>query len=176
MERVFGVTVWCSVSDAQCGTSDPPHVVAIPHPCRDMGVTIQGGSSGASGTVCTRSGPDIYTPSAWLRPSIAARPPSTSLQVVGQALPPMPGYAQHHALYCGQQDHWMNQAYQSPPSETITLEISALHEGGPHKGRMHGTPFGNICEGMKDIDAHATTPKLASIALNMITPKISTFC
>ncbi|KAI6017880.1 hypothetical protein EDC04DRAFT_2902414 [Pisolithus marmoratus] len=88
----------------------------------------------------------------------------------------MPGYAQHHALYHGQQDHWMNQAYWSPPPEMITLEISALHEGGPHKGHMCGTPFGNICEGMKDIDAHATAPELASIALNMITPKISAFC
>ncbi|KAI6042733.1 hypothetical protein EDC04DRAFT_2600622 [Pisolithus marmoratus] len=74
------------------------------------------------------------------------------------------------------QDRWMNQAYWSPPSETISLEISALHKGSPRKGHMHGTPFGCICEGMKDIDACATVPELVTTALAKLTPKISEFC
>ncbi|KAI6038017.1 hypothetical protein EDC04DRAFT_2604309 [Pisolithus marmoratus] len=138
----------CSVSDAQCGseTSDPPPVVAVLHPQREMAVTVLQGQQG---------GPDIHVPSAWQRPGKVVQLHPTDLQV---------------------QDHWMNQAYQSPSSKMISLEISALHEGGPRKGHMHGTPFGCICEGMKDIDACATTPELVTTALAKLTPKISNFC
>ncbi|KAI6137730.1 hypothetical protein EDD17DRAFT_1771276 [Pisolithus thermaeus] len=101
------------------------------------------------------SGPDIRVPSAWQMPGKAVQSRPTDSEV---------------------QDCWMNQAYWSPPSEMISLEISALHEGGPRKGRMHGTPFGCICEGMKDIDARTTAPELVTIALAKLTPKISKFC
>ncbi|KIK14795.1 hypothetical protein PISMIDRAFT_116386 [Pisolithus microcarpus 441] len=121
-------------------------------------------------------GPDVHTPSAWQKPGNVARPLHNSSQIVSPAFPPVSGYAQHHGLYYGQQDRWMNQAYRSPPSETITLEISALHEGGPRKGRMRGTPFGSICEGMKDIDARATAPELAALALAKISSKVTAFC
>ncbi|KAI6112962.1 hypothetical protein F5141DRAFT_1214280 [Pisolithus sp. B1] len=135
-----------SVSDAQCGTSDPAPVVAVPHPGREMAVAVLQGQ---------HSGPDIHVPSAWQMPGKAVRSCPTDSEV---------------------QDRWMNQGYRSPPSETISLEISALHEGGPQKGRMRGTPFGCICKGMKDIDARTTAPELVTIALAKLTPKISEFC
>ncbi|KIO08033.1 hypothetical protein M404DRAFT_135048 [Pisolithus tinctorius Marx 270] len=117
-----------------------------------------------------RSGPDIHVPSAWQVPRDVARIHPGECNVSSQV------QQQQHALYHAQQERWMNQAYRSPPSETITLEISALHEGGPRKGHMHATPFRSICEGMKDIDARATAPKLASIALAKVTGKIMAFC
>ncbi|KAG1888209.1 hypothetical protein F4604DRAFT_1674598 [Suillus subluteus] len=78
------------------------------------------------------------------------------------------GYTPHHAHYGTEYDRWAKLSYAPPPSQTISLEISAVHEGGNWKKGGRGTPFGSICEGKKDIDAQINTPGLIKIALDTI--------
>ncbi|KAI5988303.1 hypothetical protein F5J12DRAFT_930080 [Pisolithus orientalis] len=86
------------------------------------------------------------------------------------------GYTPQHALHASERERWARLSYCSPPVETIMLDISALYEGGTRKGHLHGTHFGNICEGKRDIDARITAPELVTLALTTIIPKVIAFC
>ncbi|KAG1833589.1 hypothetical protein F4604DRAFT_1605331, partial [Suillus subluteus] len=81
------------------------------------------------------------------------------------------GYSANHVMYGAEREHWAKQAYSTPPAETISLEISAVHEGG--NKRKGGR--GNICEGKKDIDAQSDAPQLITLALETVRPKILAF-
>ncbi|KIO02143.1 hypothetical protein M404DRAFT_28083 [Pisolithus tinctorius Marx 270] len=102
-----------------------------------------------------QTGPDVHVPSSW-RNFQDSRPPMHSEPPWNVVAVPC-GYTPNHALYGSE-------------------HISALYEGGSRRSRLHGTPFGSICEGKKDIDARITAPELVSIALTMIVPKIHAFC
>ncbi|KAI5985229.1 hypothetical protein F5J12DRAFT_787431 [Pisolithus orientalis] len=150
--------IWCSVSDVRHSCSDPPPVLAIAHSWMNTGIAKPQASPNTASSMLTTleglvaliiqkqgfkswvpghcSSPDIHVPSAWQVPCDMAQIHLGECNVLSQV------QQQQHALYHAQQDHWMNQVYQPPPSETISLEISALHEGGPQKGHMHATPFG----------------------------------
>ena len=52
------------------------------------------------------------------------------------------GYTHQHAQHASECEQWACLSYCAPPAETITLEISALYEGGARKSCLHGTPFG----------------------------------
>ncbi|KIK74940.1 hypothetical protein PAXRUDRAFT_515815 [Paxillus rubicundulus Ve08.2h10] len=85
-------------------------------------------------------GPNVHVPSAWNEPHGNARPiipPS-----LAPAFPPAVGYGPQHALYPSERECWAGLAHCPPPAETISLDVSAVYEGGPRKGRQHGTPFG----------------------------------
>ncbi|KAG9309217.1 hypothetical protein JVU11DRAFT_10932 [Chiua virens] len=85
------------------------------------------------------------------------------------------GYNANHLAYPAKRNQRAHVTYVSPVVETIMLSILALFDSGKH-GRLHGTPIGNICEGMRDIDACMTAPKLRELALNIIIPCILHFC
>ncbi|KAG9311681.1 hypothetical protein JVU11DRAFT_7918 [Chiua virens] len=85
------------------------------------------------------------------------------------------GYNPNHKAYAAEHNYWANRAYGCLPVETITLSITALHETGK-RGRQRGTPFGNICEGVKDVDARLTAPKLRVLALSTLVPCVQAFC
>ncbi|KAG1906481.1 uncharacterized protein F5891DRAFT_1181892 [Suillus fuscotomentosus] len=87
----------------------------------------------------------------------------------------LPGYSAHHTMYGAEWECWAKQAYSIPSAETISLEISAIHEGGNKRKGGHSVSFGNICEGKKDIDTQIDTPWLVTLALEMVRPKISAF-
>ncbi|KIJ61403.1 hypothetical protein HYDPIDRAFT_31274 [Hydnomerulius pinastri MD-312] len=122
-------------------------------------------------------GPDVYVPSAWNRQPPRSQPSTSPLAAPSHLpLPPAAvGYGAQHALYVSERERWSRLAYCPPPAETISLDITAVYEGGPKKGRQRGTPFGNICEGRKDIDARSTAPELAAIALSTVLPQIEAF-
>ncbi|KAG1858116.1 hypothetical protein F4604DRAFT_1684996 [Suillus subluteus] len=121
-----------------------------------------------------RAGPNVAIPSSWhhdnghvQRSHLAvyssglqgrdARPAAYSLG--------LPGYSANHVMYGAEREHWAKQAYSTPPAETISLEISAVHEGGNKRKGGRGVSFGNICEGKKDIDAQSDAPQLITLAL-----------
>ncbi|KAG1896357.1 uncharacterized protein F5891DRAFT_1247366 [Suillus fuscotomentosus] len=105
-----------------------------------------------------RAGPDIAVPSSW-----------------GSTNTGQPGYSANHAQYGAERERWAKQAYAVPPAETISLEVSAVREGGNRRKGAHGIPFGNICEGKKDVDARIDAPGLIALALDTIWPKIQAF-
>jgi hypothetical protein len=72
------------------------------------------------------AGPDITVPSSW-----------------GQSSSGAFGYSENHAHYGAQREHWAKLTYALPPMDTITLDISAVHEGGTQKNG-HGVPIG-VC-------------------------------
>ncbi|KAG2144402.1 uncharacterized protein EDB93DRAFT_1251643 [Suillus bovinus] len=69
----------------------------------------------------------------------------------------------------GSRGPWAKAAYSTPIAiaDTISLEISAIHEAGGRKKK-------NICEGKKDIDARMDAPGLMRLALDMVLPKLHT--
>ncbi|KAG2352477.1 hypothetical protein BDR07DRAFT_1480291 [Suillus spraguei] len=103
--------------------------------------------------VATSAGPDIAVPSSWAQP----------------------GYSVNHAQYGAERERWAKQAYAVPPAETISLEITAVREGGNRRKGARGIPFGNICEGRKDVDARIDAPGLITLSLDTILPKIQAF-
>ncbi|KIK90746.1 hypothetical protein PAXRUDRAFT_800503, partial [Paxillus rubicundulus Ve08.2h10] len=118
--------------------------------------------------------PNIHVPSAWNKPHGDAHPiipPSLT-----PAFSPAVGYRSQHALYPSENEHWASLVHHPPPVATISLDVSAVYEGGPRKGRQHGTPFGSICEGKKGVDACITAPQLVTPTLQTIVPRIQTFC
>lgn len=108
-------------------------------------------ASGPSGPHCPASmqppqppqmhrGPNVHIPSAWNEPHENTHPiipPS-----LAPAFPPAVGYGLQHALYPSEREHWVGLAHRPPPAEIISLDVSAVYEGGPRKGRQCGTPFG----------------------------------
>ncbi|KAG0692869.1 hypothetical protein DFH29DRAFT_881978, partial [Suillus ampliporus] len=100
------------------------------------------------------AGPDIAVPSSW-----------------GNTNAGQPGYSWGNT----NAERWAKQAYAVPPAETISLEVSAVREGGNRRKGARGIPFGNICEGKKDVDARIDAPGLIALALDTIWPKIQAF-
>ncbi|KAI6115138.1 hypothetical protein EV401DRAFT_2073755 [Pisolithus croceorrhizus] len=159
-----------SVSAAQSGAAvNPPRVVALPPPPpKSLQSAIQSIiQRHAVEQAQVPRGPNVHIPSAWK--NTHPEPPQN-------LYPAAPCYTPNHTLYASEHQRWARASYCSPPVETITLDISALHKGGPRRNRLHGTPFGSICEGKKDINAHITAPDLMAIALSTIIPKIHAFC
>ncbi|KAG1869626.1 hypothetical protein F4604DRAFT_1927030 [Suillus subluteus] len=115
-----------------------------------------------------RSGPDIAIPSSWHANTMQSLP--VPYQAAGQ-----PGYSANHAHYGTEQQCWAKQIYAVPPAETISLEISVVREGGNKRKGTRGIPFGNICEGKKDLDARIDAPGLIALALDTILPKVQAF-
>ncbi|KAG1883960.1 hypothetical protein F4604DRAFT_1919765 [Suillus subluteus] len=115
-----------------------------------------------------RSGPDIAIPSSWHANAMQSLP--VPYQVAGQ-----PGYSVNHAHYGAEQQCWAKQIYAVPPAETISLEISVVREGRNKRKGARGIPFGNICEGKKDVDTCIDAPGLMALALDTILPKVQAF-
>ncbi|KAG1730901.1 hypothetical protein EDB19DRAFT_2010419 [Suillus lakei] len=84
------------------------------------------------------------------------------------------GYSVNHTQYSTEHERWVKLSYALPPTETITLDISAIHEVGAWK-KGHWLAIGNIWEGKKDVAAHIDAPELMDIAFDTILPKILTF-
>jgi len=126
-------------------------------------------------------GPEITVPSSWGLPQDMTHANRSS----GAS-----GYSENHANYGAQRERWAKLAYALPPMDTITLDISAVHEGGVRK-KGHGVPIGvclvystslslthksqNIREGKRDVDARIDAPGLIEIAFDTVLPKILTF-
>ncbi|KAG2335888.1 hypothetical protein BDR05DRAFT_1006358 [Suillus weaverae] len=111
------------------------------------------------------TGPDIAVPLSWGQPqnmAHAAQPSHSS------------GYSVNHVQYSTERECWAKLSYALPPMETITLNISAVHEVGAWK-KGHWVAIGNIREGKKDVDACIDAPGLMDIAFDTILPKILTF-
>jgi len=88
----------------------------------------------------TRAGPNVMIPSSWYRNAHVQQPnPSPAYSAV---LPV--GYSANHVLYGAERERWAKQAYSIPPAETISLEISAVREGGNKRKGGRGIPFG-VC-------------------------------
>ncbi|KIK77834.1 hypothetical protein PAXRUDRAFT_17241 [Paxillus rubicundulus Ve08.2h10] len=66
-------------------------------------------------------------------------------------------------------------AHCPPSAETISLEISAVYEGGVRKKGARGNAIGSICEGLKDIDVMSMAFELATIALETVVPRIKAY-
>ncbi|KAH0826042.1 hypothetical protein J3R83DRAFT_7452 [Lanmaoa asiatica] len=124
------------------------------------------------------TGPDIYAPAAWSADSCIPTNPVSLPGSSRSIMPPPAGYSKHHASYSNSLDYWSHLARTPGTSlaETIILNILALHEGGQRRGRLHGTPFGNIIEGKKGIDAQITAPGLVAVARQTLDPHIIAFC
>jgi hypothetical protein len=86
-----------------------------------------------------RVGPNVSIPSSWHRNAHVQRP-------VGHAAG-LPGYSSNHVLYGIEREHWAKKAYASPPAETISLEISAVREGGNKRKGGRGVAFG-VCNNL----------------------------
>jgi len=147
-------------------------------------------------------GPDIHVPSAWQNLPSRTSPQNINInhaQVPNQFHLALPsnvsiGYRAQHAQYSSEWDCWACLSYCPPSTEMITLDITAIHEGGTRKGCLWGTPFGmnnvtfsfsstyfnhklqSICEGKQDIDARVTASKLVAIVLSTLIPNIKMFC
>ncbi|KAG0709186.1 hypothetical protein DFH29DRAFT_870203 [Suillus ampliporus] len=116
------------------------------------------------------AGPDIAVPSSWGNTNAGQPGYSWGNTNAGQ-----PGYSVNHVQYGAERECWAKQAYAVPPAETISLEVSAVREGGNRRKGARGIPFGNICEGKKDVDARIDAPGLIALALDTIWPKIQAF-
>jgi len=100
--------------------TNPPRVVATSH-------ALQG---------ISRSGPDVAVPTAWQQsPSMAT---SNFKSYSSQGGPQM-GYSSNHAIYASERERWSKMAYMGPPAETISLDISAIHDAGPKRKNGRGT-------------------------------------
>jgi hypothetical protein len=62
------------------------------------------------------TGPDVAIPSSWGQPQDNPGRPSGS------------GYSVNHTQYSTERERWAKLSYALPPIETITLDISAVHE------------------------------------------------
>ncbi|KIN97073.1 hypothetical protein M404DRAFT_32663 [Pisolithus tinctorius Marx 270] len=109
-------------------------------------------------------GPNIHVPSAMAPPGAGTSLPAGSV-----------GYTLQHLQYAVRHEHWQRVAHCPPPAKTISLEVLALYESGVRKKGLRGNPIGNICEGLKDINALASAAELVDITLRTITPCIQAF-
>jgi hypothetical protein len=125
-------------------TINPPAVVAIPH----RHPVYKGSMMGPPPIpvphrmVHTRgtTGPHIAVPGQWHHTSESA---AGTLRAGGHSAVGL-GYTAQHVQYGTERERWAKMSYVMPPAETISLEISAVHEGpGRRKGR-HGVSFG-VC-------------------------------
>ncbi|KAJ8586860.1 hypothetical protein M405DRAFT_843570 [Rhizopogon salebrosus TDB-379] len=168
-----------SVNAAQRKSSvNPPAVVAIHHSQvhRDHG-RLMGPPPVPHHTslpVSSTTGPHVIVPGPWQHTSTGTHHSSNGRghSAVGR------GYTANHVQYGTERERWAKMSYVVPPAETISLEISAVHEGPGRRRAGRGVPFGdiqNICEGKKDVDARIDAPGLIEIALDTVLPKIQSF-
>ncbi|KIK77273.1 hypothetical protein PAXRUDRAFT_17625 [Paxillus rubicundulus Ve08.2h10] len=118
-----------------------------------------------SGTPLSK-GPQVHVPSAW-----SAVPAGSAPLSAGST-----GYRAQHLQYALQCNYWAHAAHCTPSAEMISLDISALYEGGSRKKGPRRNQIGNICKGLKDINALITAPEFISLALETITPRIRAHC
>jgi hypothetical protein len=134
-------------------TINPPAVVAIPHHCPAYRGTVMGPppmpvphhTVHTSGT----TGPRIAVPGPqWQHASAGHGTPSRYFSDAGghsAASSIGPGYSAHHVQYGTERERWAKMSYVMPPAETISLEISAVHEGPGRRKAGRGVPFGVCC-------------------------------
>lgn len=69
------------------------------------------------------SGPNVAIPTSW-QGSAASAAPSRPV-----------GYSSHHGMYAAERQRWAKAAYSTPIAiaDTISLEISAIHEASGRK-------------------------------------------
>ncbi|KAG1804148.1 hypothetical protein EV424DRAFT_1432813 [Suillus variegatus] len=82
------------------------------------------------------------------------------------------GYTVNHAAYASEREHWSKLSYVGSLAETISLDISVVHDAAPKRKGSRGTPIANIREGKKDIHAQIDAPGLIKITLDTVLPKI----
>jgi len=138
------------------------HVVAGPHP--PPPVIAMGGSTGPvlappagyyipfPPSQNPGIGPDVRIPSSWQNHSVsnAQAGPSIpsgyffsivfTLQNVNSSIPNS-GYSSSHGAYAAERQHWAQLEFAPPPTEKISLEITAVHKGGPRR-KIHGAMIG----------------------------------
>jgi len=83
-------------------------------------------------------GPNVNVPSTWQRP---IQPSSSNSQAMGSRAS---GYSSHHAHYGSERERWAKLSYAIPAAQTISLEISAVHEGGVRRKGSRGITIG-VC-------------------------------
>jgi hypothetical protein len=99
--------------DTLIATVNPPRVIATSH-------GLQGG----------RSGP------------ILAIPTSSSWNQTSHGLGVPVGYTANHAAHASQREYWSKLSYtMGSHAETISLDISAVHDAGPKRKGSRGTPI-----------------------------------
>jgi hypothetical protein len=99
-------------------------------------------------------GPNVNVPSTWqhhgpIQPSQSSGsryltqslPSSSNPQAVGTRTS---GYSAHHAHYGSEHERWRKLSYAVPPAQTISLEITAVHEGGVRRKGSRGITIG-VC-------------------------------
>ncbi|KIK74233.1 hypothetical protein PAXRUDRAFT_791481 [Paxillus rubicundulus Ve08.2h10] len=153
-------TIQQSVNAAQRKSMvNPPPVIAVPQ---------QHHSGGPDQPLWTRiPGPDIVIPStSWQGSASAASGSLTTSMGLG--------YTVQHAHYAAECQCWVKMSYAFAPAETISLAISAVHEGAAHK-KTKWVQIGNICEGKKAVDAQIDAASLIKLALETILPKLHAF-
>ncbi|KAG1740217.1 uncharacterized protein EDB91DRAFT_1248542 [Suillus paluster] len=153
--------IWQSVNAAQRKSSvNPPPVVTV----SDWTNASMGPPPMSHRPHCT-SGPSVAIPTSWQGSAALAAPSKLAGPV---------GYSSHHGMYATEHQRWAKAAYSTPIAiaDTISLEISTIHETGGHKER---SVIANICEGKKDIDAHIDAPDLMRLALDTVLPKLRAF-
>ncbi|KAH0827417.1 hypothetical protein J3R83DRAFT_4075 [Lanmaoa asiatica] len=167
-----------SISAAQSkGTIHPPPVVPITHrsaysmPPPPLPAPLSHPSR--------PPGPDVHVPIAW--PSLAQPQHATYSSDVTRSTSALPvaafGYGQQYLQYQGQHQRWASMAQcPTPPSETYSLDISAVYECSASKKHTRFNTFGSIHEGLKDIDACSTAHNLANISLATLVPYIKGYC
>ncbi|KAG9312435.1 hypothetical protein JVU11DRAFT_6819 [Chiua virens] len=122
----------------------------------------------------SRTGPRVDVPATWSTTGPVSIPKSSNCAVMPHNFA---SYNESHAYYPTETQCWSGLARGTLPSaETISLSIVALREGGQRRGRLNGTPFGNIIEGKKGIDAHITASGLVAVAREILVPNIIAFC
>jgi hypothetical protein len=110
-------------------TVNPPPVVAVSYTPASMGPP----PIPPHRTALT--GPDVAIPTSW----------QGSTTIPSRITGPI-GYSSHHAMYSTERQRWAKVAYAhgnaaSAIAEMISLEISAVHEGGSRK-KMRGVLIG----------------------------------
>jgi hypothetical protein len=121
---------------------NPPAVVAIHHSQvhRDHG-RLMGPPPVPHHTslpVSSTTGPHVVVPGPWQHTSTGTHHSSNGRghSAVGR------GYTANHVQYGTERERWAKMSYVVPPAETISLEISAVHEGPGRRRAGRGVPFG----------------------------------
>jgi len=83
-------------------------------------------------------GPNVNVPSTW---QCLIQPSSSNSQAMGSQAS---GYSSHHAHYGSECERWAKLLYAIPAAQTISLEISAVHEGRVRQKGSCGITIG-IC-------------------------------
>jgi len=78
--------------------------------------------------LCHTAGPNIAIPTSWQGPAASAAPSRLTGPI---------GYSSHHGMYAAEHQRWAKAAYSTPVAiaDTISLEISTIHEAGSCKKR-----------------------------------------